>query len=270
MGTATFSIGSRVIFERVHFPLLLHHLSSKGYQVVGPTVSDKAIVYDTLRTVDDLPIGYTDEQEGGFYRLKKRQDAALFGYNVGPHSWKKFLHPSTLRLWSAQRTENGFEFLPEKQDPPRLAFLGVRSCDLHAIAIQDTVFLRTGTLDPAYQLRRDQVCILAVNCGQAGHTCFCASMDTGPQVTSGFDLALTEILDERRHFFVIEVGTATGADILRDLPTRPASKDELARAQDVVATAAGQMGRTLDPRISKICSTATASIPAGTRLPPAA
>lgn len=246
MGTAALSIGSRVIFERVHFPLLLQSLSDQGYRVIGPSIREQAIVYDTLHTVDDLPIGYTDEQEGGFYRLKKRQDAALFGYTVGPHSWKKFLHPPTVRLWSAQRTENGFELLPENQDPPRLAFLGVRSCDLHAIAVQDTVFLRAGTRDPAYQLRRGRVCILAVNCGQAGNTCFCTSMNTGPQATSGFDLALTEILDEQQHFFVIEVGTTTGADILRDLPTRPAGEDELERARDVVAAAAGQMGRALD------------------------
>ncbi|MEP0323608.1 MAG: sulfite reductase subunit A, partial [Bauldia litoralis] len=67
-------------------------LRDRGYRVVGPTVRDQAIVYDDIATVDDLPRGWTDEQDGGHYRLNRRDDDALFGYVVGPHSWKKFLH----------------------------------------------------------------------------------------------------------------------------------------------------------------------------------
>src|SRR5579883_1907479 len=81
-----------VIVDREHFPQLLLSLHQQGYQIIGPTVRENAIVYDRLDSVDDLPIGYTDEQDGGLYRLKKRGDQALFGYAVGPHSWKQFLH----------------------------------------------------------------------------------------------------------------------------------------------------------------------------------
>jgi hypothetical protein len=45
-------------------------------------VRDGAIVYDEVTTVTDLPIGWTDEQAGGKYRLQRRNDHALFGYNV--------------------------------------------------------------------------------------------------------------------------------------------------------------------------------------------
>jgi sulfhydrogenase subunit beta (sulfur reductase) len=44
------------------------------------------IVYDEIRSSDELPIGWTDEQEAGRYRLKRRDDQALFGYAVGPQS----------------------------------------------------------------------------------------------------------------------------------------------------------------------------------------
>lgn len=248
MATPVLAIGDQLILEREHFPLLLESLKSHGYQIIGPTIRESAIVYDTLHSIDDLPIGYTDEQEGGFYRLKKRTDAALFGYNVGPHSWKQFLHPPMLRLWSAQRTEDGFQILPESQDSPKRAFLGVRSCDLHAISVQDTVFLHAGYRDPSYQMRRDLVCLIVVNCGQAGKTCFCTSMQTGPKAVSGsgFDLALTEVLETQRHFFVLEVGTELGADILHDLPYRTASKDEITHARHIVENTARQMGRTMD------------------------
>src|SRR5579883_3182740 len=96
MGTNDLQQGDQVIVTREHFPQLLVSLHGLGYQVVGPTVRENAIVYDTLNSVEDLPMGYTDEQDGGYYRLKKRGDSALFGYTVGPHSWKKFLHPPVL------------------------------------------------------------------------------------------------------------------------------------------------------------------------------
>ena len=82
------------------------------------------------RAVDDLPAGWTDQQDGGTYRLKKRGDAALFGYAVGPHSWKKFLFPPRQRLFSARRTETGFEIKPETEDAPstRSSASGRASC----------------------------------------------------------------------------------------------------------------------------------------------
>src|SRR6266849_8152381 len=163
----------QAVLQFEHFQQLLVILSKRGYQVVGPTVRDGAIVYDTLTSVSDLPIGYTDEQDGGTYRLKKRADNALFGYAVGPHSWKKFLHPPVLRLWRATREEHGFQVIPENQEAPKLAFLGVRSCELHSMAIQDAGVMRPGYTDPTYQVALDNLCIVAINCGQAGGTCFC-------------------------------------------------------------------------------------------------
>lgn len=238
--------GERVIVEREHFPHLLTSLQARGYQVVGPTVREHAIVYDTLNSVEDLPIGYTDEQDGGSYRLKKREDAALFGYAVGPHSWKQLLHPPVLRLWSARRDGNRVQLEPEENQSPKWAFLGVRSCELHAMAIQDRVFLHTAFRDPMYQARRADVCIIAVNCGQAGGTCFCVSMQTGPRAHSGFDLVLTEMLQETRHFFLVESGSPLGAELLQEIPHHPASGKEIAQAEQVVAETAAHMGRTMD------------------------
>jgi hypothetical protein len=48
----------------------------------------------------------------------------------------------------------------------RWAFIGVRACELRAIAIQDRVFLSGRYLDNSYKIRRDQAFIVAVNCGQ--------------------------------------------------------------------------------------------------------
>src|SRR5512146_1597971 len=181
------------VLELTGFDLLLQSLRQHGYRIIGPRLRDGAIVYDELTAASDLPIGWTDEQEGGTYRLKKRNDKTLFGFAVGPHSWKQFFHPPAVRLWQATRDAKGFKFQPETLPPPKLALLGVRSCELHAIAIQDNVFLNGDNVDSAYQSRRENTFVMAVNCGQAGGTCFCVSMKTGPRATAGYDLVLTEV-----------------------------------------------------------------------------
>ena len=238
-------VGQKYILEGQHITQLIEVLIQQNYQVIGPTVQDKAIIYDVITKAEHLPIGWTDEQDGATYRLHKRQDEALFGYVVGPHSWKKFLYPARTRLWQARRDDEGFHIIPEEDDVSQYAFFGVRACEIEAMLIQDKVFTGGPYSDPGYQARREKAFIVAVNCGQAGGTCFCTSMRTGPAVTRGFDLALTEILGDDP-YFVVEVGTAAGAEILAQLPGRLATDEEQETAVQIVERAATQMGRTLD------------------------
>jgi sulfhydrogenase subunit beta (sulfur reductase) len=235
--------GAKAILDPAQLEDLIVALSERGYRVIGPTVRDGCIVYDELEGARDLPWGYTDEQDGGRYRLHRRDDGAAFGYAVGPHSWKQFLHPPALRLWRARREGAELHIEPEPQEPPRYAFLGVRSCELHAIAIQDQVFGDGPYVDPAYRARRAGVFVAALNCAVAGGTCFCASMGTGPQVTLPFDLALTELLDAEHHLLLVESGSDAGAEILDALPHRQATPQEAEAARAVVAGTASRMGR---------------------------
>ncbi len=246
MPETTVKIGTRLVLERANLDGLFSALGKRGYRLLGPVVRDGAIVLDEVQSAADLPAGWTDEQEGATYRLKKRSDNALFGYAAGPQSWKKFLHPPAERLLQVRRQGKGLEITPEKPDAQKMAFIGVRACDLHAIAIQDKVFLGSGYVDPLYQARRAGAFIVAVNCSQAGQTCFCASMGAGPKAEAGFDLALTEVIEPDRHYFVMEAGTQAGAEILAELPHREADEREETAAEDAVARAVGQMGRQMD------------------------
>ena len=157
-----------VVFPAGALDQLLDAIRRRGFRLVGPVVKDGAICYDDIGSAADLPAGWTDEQDAGRYRLRRRDDAALFGYAVGPHSWKKYLFPPSARLLPAE-------------DPPEkpFAFIGVRACELTAIAIQDRVFLGGRHPDPQYAGRRDGAFIVAVNCGEAGGTCFRVSMNAG-------------------------------------------------------------------------------------------
>lgn len=241
-------VETRVIAARAGLAALIAELQSRGYRVVGPIVREQAIVYGELSGVDDLAAGWTDEQNGGYYRIKRRGDEAFFGYAVGPHSFKQFLHVPRQSLWRSIREDGHLRFEPVEMDTPHYAFLGVRSCEIHAIDIQDRV-LRDGAYpDPYYSARRRDNFIVALNCGQAGGTCFCVSMGTGPKAEHGFDLALTELLDSGGHELLVEAGSGRGAEVLARLGGRSAGEQDLSRAQRVIAKTARQMGRTLDAR----------------------
>ena len=225
---------------------LLSLLGDAGYRCVGPTLGDGAIVYDDIRSIADLPRGWGDRQDAGSYRLRQRGDDALFGYVVGPQAWKKFLFPPQERLWQLARDGRAFIRSDLPQAPPRYAFIGVRGCELAALGIQDRVFGGGEHIEPGYLGRRDEVFIVAVNCVEAGGTCFCTSMNTGPAVGAGHDLVLTEIIDGARHEFVVGVGSERGAALLAHLDCPPADADVQALATAGIARAAAQMGRHLD------------------------
>ncbi len=163
---------------------LLDVLAAERYQVIGPAMRDGAIVYEPVSHLSDLPVGWTDRQEPGRYRLERRDDEALFGFAVGPQAWKRFLHPPVETLWTMRRGEDGVTVESATDAAPKFAFIGVRACELHAIAIQDRVLAAGPYADVAYATRRQGAFIVAVNCGQAGATCFCVSMQTGPKADS--------------------------------------------------------------------------------------
>jgi len=226
---------------------LIAVLVRKGFAVIGPTARDGAIVYDAIESEQELPRGWTDEQAPGHYRLKRRDDDALFGYVVGPQSWKKYLHPAEVRLWSAERRDGTFRILNNeaKPQPPR-AFLGVRACELKAIAVQDRVLLEDKFRDAIYGARRSEVFLIAVECTQSAPTCFCASMGTGPGIADGADLILTELVGSGEHRFLVKAGSERGADLLRELATTAASEADLNQAEQGVRAAAAAQTRSID------------------------
>jgi len=236
------------VIEREHLDELFGALARRGYTVVGPTIRERAIVYDEISSTADLPIGWTDEQDGGYYRLVRRDDDALFGYAVGPQSWKQYQLPAEVKLWQARVDERGalVNVVESPHETPRYAFLGARSCELHAIGILDRVLHGARHADRAESDRADDPFIVAVQCGVAGGTCFCVSMNTGPVADRGFDLALTEIVGDTAHHFVVELGSERGAEVLDDVRHRDAADDDRDAASSVHDRTAAQMGRELD------------------------
>lgn len=239
-------IRKMVVLEPNGIELLVETLRQSGYETVGPKIRHNAVVLGRVSSIEDLPIGWGDVQGPGTYRLVKNSDQTFFGYGLGPQGWKKYLHPSKLRLWQAHKKGPGFQLQAEARHAPRYALIGVRPCESAALESYDTALQTNDFCDPVYVGRRSNAFVLAVNCTRPGNTCFCASMGTGPRAVSGFDIALTEIFDKGRHCFAAEAGTPNGAGILGRVAWRKIDEQEAAWVEKMFAQACENMGCCLD------------------------
>jgi ferredoxin len=216
---------------------LIDHLAAEGFRVLGPLVRDEAVVYDDIET---LPVGWGDEQAPGRYRLRERGDESRFGYNLGPSTWKQFLFPPEEAIFRASNDE----FISLRETPDKMAFIGVRGCELAAIAIQDRVFLGEQA-DPGYAARREQLFIVGVNCSQAAASCFCSSSGDGPAVGAGADLVITELQPEDPYYLVAAT-TEAGERVLAALGGDPAAEGAQAEIETALQATRAQMTRCLD------------------------
>jgi ferredoxin len=229
---------------------LIDALRESGRRVLGPTVKADTVVLDEVRTLADLPAGWRDEQSPGRYRLVQSGDATLFGVVNGPGSVKPHVFAAREPLLQVEMEGPGGGFRCEAiaPDATPLALLGVRACDLAALAVQDRVFLGDRFPDPSYAARRAQLFLVAVGCTRSVETCFCVSQGTGPAPSGGFDVALTE-LDGG---FVARSGSDAGTELLDALGLAEAAPAALAREAAGYAACAAGMRRGLPSDVRDI------------------
>ncbi|MFE2752313.1 4Fe-4S dicluster domain-containing protein [Actinosynnema sp. NPDC059335] len=218
-----------VVLDLAGLDALIAELRRQGLTVVGPVRRDDAITLAELGAADDLPAGWGVETGPGRYRLRRRDDTAVFGHSAGPQSWKAFLHPPHRTLLTVD--DDGFHPVPDER--PRYAFLGVRPCDLAAIGKLCQVL---GERAPF---------VVATRCTEPGDVCFCASMGCGPDARSGYDIALTERIDGHGHRFLADAGSPAGELVLGRLPADPADQRDEELARSDVEAARQRMGRAM-------------------------
>ncbi len=221
---------------------LIALLRGDGYKVLGPVSRDAGVAFEEVRAVSDLAAGVRDSQEAGRYRLEPGVPGEIFGVVNGAGSLKPFFFAPDENLIEVRREGKSFKSSEVIPPPRRLAFVGVRACDLAAVAVQDRIFLHDRFRDTHYETRRKDVFMVAVNCTRSAPTCFCASMKTGPEATAGFDLSLTE-MDE---CFVAKSGSSAGEAMLERLGLRTASAGEAEQARTLTDRCAAGMRRQLD------------------------
>ncbi len=226
---------------------LFENITKAGYEMIGPKLKDGTICLDKITSLDDLPVGITDNQEPAQYRTKQsKSDTSLFSYVVGPHSPKRYVFPPRHQLWQINRVNGDQQIIAQPLPKTKLAFIGIRPCDLAALKITDRVFKGGKYTDAHYTEGRANNFILAVNCVKPGGTCFCTSVGTGPKAKGDFDLCLTEVYSEAEHFFILETGTKLGSKMISGVTTKPASKAKLKQADKLLKAAEKNMGRQLE------------------------
>ena len=225
---------------RVELGRLISLLEEGGRTVIGPGVRDGTLAYEPITSVDDLPTGWTDEQAPGRYRLRHNGGPRTFDLGPPTQGLKRYTFPPRAQLTSAERGADGEAgFVATVPDPPRLVFIGVRACEIAGLLVQDRVLTGGPFTDEDYRARRAAALVVAVQCTRAGSTCFCASMGTGPEVTAGHDLVMTELDDG----FVVEAGSAAGSQLLAHLALAPVAPEQHASAVAGVAAAHAAQGR---------------------------
>ncbi len=244
MSEIPLTIGTTVALPKSEFDGLLNGLRQLGYETIGPQIKDEAVIYDSITNLADLPRGYTSEQDAGKYRLVYAGHNNYFDVTPGAQSWKKYFFPPRSEMTAFRRDpENPRRWLVEepKAKYPLYALIGVRPCELAALHIQDRVFLREDLKDPIYRARRQGAFIIAVNCLHPGGTCFCASMETGPDAKTGYDLCMTELDDD----FLVQIGSEAGRMALATQEWHPAAAFLLNQAKSGLEKARQNMGRSI-------------------------
>ncbi len=230
------------LLPKQRFQELLDLLSRGGFRVLGPVVRHGAVVFDDVQRVDEFPLGLREEQQAGQYRLVAGAPGEIFGVVNGPGSLKPSFFAAAEPLLEIRRERQSFTVSDVPPPQQRLAFIGVRACDLAAVAVQDRIFLHDRFRDTHYATRRENVLFIAVNCTRAAATCFCVSMGTGPEATRGHDVVLTELDDA----FVLHAVSPAAGELIAPLQLQAASEGEVGAARDRIRACAAAMPRRLD------------------------
>jgi sulfhydrogenase subunit beta (sulfur reductase) len=243
-GSELTAMSTSLFLPRAALQSLFDVLAAQGYRCIGPQVCDGAIVYADIDHAEALPVGWADLQAPGEYRLEPSGGERCFGWSNGPQALKPLLFAPRETLWRSHRDQSGrLQF--EAVQPPRerWAMVGVRACDLAALALHDKHFLHREA-DPGYAARRADLLLVAVDCSHPAETCFCASTGDGPAVQGGADLALAE-LDGG---FLVRAYTDAGAAVRDMLPLEDASPEQRAQAEAQTAQAVSSQTRRLPSR----------------------
>ncbi|MEM9243240.1 MAG: 4Fe-4S dicluster domain-containing protein [Pseudomonadota bacterium] len=218
---------------------LIDELNQQAYRCVGPQVRDGAIVYDHFHDIKQLPWGVRDIQNPGEYRLEAHDEKQAFAWANGPQAAKPELFKSRESLWRVERDDKGKLCFREVENNAKIALFGIRPCDLHAIKIQDRVFLQDKYVDQHYQRRRENTLIIVVNCSYSSNNCFCLTANGHPQAKSDYDIALTEVDGG----FTADFLSSAAQALLSKLALTEASSQQLTAAEKKIDQAVTMQGK---------------------------
>lgn len=228
---------------------LIRALGERGFEVWAARERSGALGLEAVESVDALPRGRIEAAGPGQVRLEDSGRQAFFDHTLPMQSLKRLVYPPEEKLFDC-----GEDLVP-KQAPVEAApkaVIGARPCDIAALDTLTQAFEGGPYCDDRYRMRRESLFLVAVNCARPAETCFCTAMDSGPRADSGFDLALTELIDEAGHSFLVEAGSEAGGEVLGALEGETATEADRQRARAVSEAAASAMIREMPDDIEAL------------------
>lgn len=217
-------------------------------EVLGPVVEDGVIRLRPISSAGDLPTGVTDEQGPGTYRVLPTGTDLRFSYGPAVDSLKAIVQPPSTPVWTMRRRDGSL--IAEASEPTitTRAVIGVRACDLRALAKLDRTQIGGAHADPAYLAARRGLFLVATDCVVTASTCFCDEPGGGGASDRGHDLAITEVdspdsPDGVR--YVVRAGSDAGTAVMDELRLDPAPDDLLGRADRLLRSAMRAIEREL-------------------------
>ncbi len=231
----------KAFLGREKFQSLFDVLHRQNYKIIGPVVRDGAIVYERVTSASQLAVGVKDVQQPGRYELVHGRNDRYFEWVCGPQALKPLLFKSHQTLWTCRAEDTQLSFQQHKPEAEPIAVIGVRACDLAALALQDKHFIYGNYEDAFYKAQREKMLLIAVNCSRSAEQCFCVSTGDGPEVSFYYDLLLDELDDG----FLIESGSEKGLCVAQQLEVEAATSGQEETARKQIASAAGEQTKQL-------------------------
>jgi len=155
---------------------------------------------------------------------------------------KNFFFPHTETLFDYERKGKQYIFKETLPNVSRV-FFGLRSCDLWAVLFLDVVF-QENFKDRYYLNRRSNTILINIGCSEPMQSCFCKSAKSGPFLTHGYDLQLTDLGDR----FFVEVGRPRGGRLVEEWNYffTPATKKDKDEQYEIVLEAESKFQQIVD------------------------
>ena len=155
------------------------------------------------------------------------------------HPPKQFVLPQTDPLVTIKRNGQRHEVEPIYDDTRRILF-NVRSCDVKGIAF----LTRMHEMEPAdasYLRRLSSLTVISLTCNNPCPLGFCVCTDSGPFLSGGYDIQLTDLGEN----YLVEVGSEKGEAAVSEVPDlfRKATEEEVSQRKRLEVAARNHFGQ---------------------------
>lgn len=133
-------------------------------------------------------------------------------------------------LFSPRETVAGLPEPVEPVEPEKRVLLGLKGCDIAALAAQRKMFLEGEFADPFYKARLDSTVLVAADCPAPADSCFCNLVAGKPFAAAGADVVLSVVDGD----WLMEALTERGAELLNvaGVSFVPATDAQLAKRDE--------------------------------------